>query len=94
MPAASALKVFGALSTSCAVSVPAAEGVPGMALPTPPASTTVADVLPPTMAASLVPLIVTLTVCVVPSIDATTKLSTTCCRPFRPCTAAFVSVSV
>ena len=64
-----------ALSTSVAVSVPLTEGVPGVALATPPASTTAPLLLPLITAASLVPVMLTCTVVLAPLTRATVKVS-------------------
>ncbi len=74
-PAAATVKLLAALSTSVSVSVPVAVGVPGVPLATPPASTTVPLEVPEITAASLLPSMVTVTICWVPSAVVTVKVS-------------------
>ena len=64
------MKVLDGLSTSVSVSVPVAVGVPGVA---PPSSITEPVVVPEMMAASLVPSMVIVTTCGVPSMVVTVK---------------------
>ena len=62
---------------------------------TPPASTTVPALVPVITAASLVPLIVTVTTFAVPSCDSTVKLSVSgALLSFSACTAALLLFSV
>ena len=74
-PASTAWKASVALSTSVASRSPVTVGVPSVALATPPASMTVPMLVPVIVAASLLPLIVTVTSFVVPSALRTVKLS-------------------
>src|SRR3569833_526471 len=73
-PAATAWNALE-LSTSADVRVPVAVAVPGVPLPTPPASTTLQPVTPLMTAASLRPSIVTVTSCAVPSSEYTVNVS-------------------
>ena len=77
---------FAVLSASVDVNVPVKTGVLAVALPTPPASVTVPAVAPPTVAASLLPWIRTLTVWLVPSTLVTVNVSTIDWPPFKACT--------
>ena len=85
------MKVLGALSTSVSVSVPVAVGVPGVA---PPASITEPVVVPEMMAASLLPLMVTVTTWAVPSTVVTVKVSVSVSPTLSACTALLASLSV
>ncbi len=74
-PAATAVKALAVPSTSVDVNVPVAVGVPGVPLATPPASVTAPVLVPVTTAASLLPVIVTVTNWGVPSAVVTVKVS-------------------
>ena len=88
------MKVLGVLSTSVSVSVPVAVGVPGVALSTPPASITEPVVVPEMMAASLLPLMVTVTTWAVPSTVVTVKVSVSVSPTLSACTALLALLSV
>ena len=83
-----------ALSTSVANKSPVTVGVPGVPLATPPASTTVPALLPVITAASLVPLIVTVTTFAEPSAANTVNVSVSVPPTLSACTAAFALFSV
>ena len=85
------MKVLGGLSTSVSVSVPVAVGVPGVALP---ASITAPVVVPEMTAASLLPVMVIVTSCVVPSTVVTVKVSVSVPPTLSACTALLVLSSV
>ncbi len=76
------------------VEPPVAVGVPGMAFATPPASTTCPVLVPPITAASLAPLIVTVTTCAVPSAVVTVKLSVSVAPTLSACTVGIALSSV
>ncbi len=71
-----------------------AVGVPGVALATPPASIAVPVVVPEMMAASLWPLIVTVTTFAVPSMVVTVKVSVSVLPALSACTALLALSSV
>ena len=87
------MKVLGGLSTSVSVSVPVAVGVP-YGIGAPPASITEPVVVPEMMAASLVPLMVIVTTCGVPSTVVTVKVSVSVPPTLSACTARLASSSV
>ena len=86
-----AVKVLGVLSTSVSVSVPVAVGVPCVA---PPASITEPVVVPEMMAASLLPSMVIVTTCGVPSTVVTVKVSVSVSQTLSACTALLALSSV
>ena len=94
MPAVTAAKAFATPSTSAAVNVPVAVGVPGVALATPPASRTAPMVVPEITAASLLPVIVTVTSCAVPSAAFTVNVSFKVAAATNACTVALLLLSV
>ena len=65
---------------SVEVRSPVAVGVPGVPLPTPPASVTAPLRVPLITAASLAPLMVMVTSCAVPSTAKTANVSVSVCR--------------
>ena len=71
-----------------------AVGVPGVPLLTPPASVTLPDVVPLITAASLLPLMVMVTTCAVPSTVSAVKLSVSVAPALSACTAALLLSSV
>ena len=89
-----AVKVLGVLSTSVSVSVPVAVGLQDTELATPPASMTEPSLVPQMMAASLVPLMVTVTSCAVPSREVTLKVSVSVSPTLSACTAQSLSSSL
>ena len=94
MPAVVAVKRLAVPSTSVLVNVPVAEGVPAIALLTPPASMTAPVLVPLTMAASLAPVMVTVMVCAVPSAVVTVKVSLRVAAAAKACTVALLLLSV
>ena len=85
------MKVLGVLSTSVSVSVPVAVGVPCVAQP---ASITEPVVVPEMTAASLVPWMVTVTTCGVPSTVVTVKVSVSVSPTLSACTVQLALSSV
>ena len=85
------MKLLDGLSTSAAVSVPVAVGVSYLASPS---SITEPVVSPEMMAASLLPLMVTVTSCGVPSTVVTVNVSVSLSPTLSACTAWLVLSSV
>ncbi len=79
---------------SVSVSVPVAVGLPYLALATPPASITAPVLVPEMTAASLLPLMVTVTTCAVPSTVVTVNVSVSVSPTLSACTARLSSLSV
>ena len=94
MGVATAVQSSGGLSTSVASRLPVATGMPGMPEPTPPASITLPVVAPVITAASLAPLMVTVTSWAVPSTVVAVKLSVNVSPTLSACTAALLLLSV
>ena len=81
-------------STSLIINVPLAVAVPSAALSNPPASVTSPVLVPVMIALSLVPLMVTVTVCGVPSAVVTTKVSIRVASAPSACTVALLLLRV
>ena len=74
--------------------LPVAVGVPGVPLLTPPASVTAPLVTPLITAVSLVPLMVMVTSCAVPSTVVAVNVSVSVCPTLSACTSALLLSSV